>query len=200
MKKLITTVLLAAFVLSACGNNDVPSNTIVNAELTEREKTILSATTDQTFIFDFTTGSEFNELDVWIEKYEFGKLVDEPIGHIRTEIEENGSIFFTTNQSSVESNEAFFRLGISSNGSTGSSALSDIISNKDSGGMQTVWDTLNEEIDITNDELVLGSICYSWDEAGMSSLSSEFYHDVEGRIHEIEKYEVVYLLRSKFMN
>ncbi|OLS37127.1 hypothetical protein BTR22_10625 [Alkalihalophilus pseudofirmus] len=200
MKKLITTVLLAAFVLSACGNNDVPSNTIVNAELTEREKTILSATTDQTFIFDFTTGSEFNELDVWIEKYEFGKLVDEPIGHIRTEIEEKGSIFFTTNQSSVESNEAFFRLGISSNGSTGSSALSDIISNKDSEGMQTVWDTLNEEIDITNDELVLGSICYSWDEAGMSSLSSEFYHDVEGRMHEIEKYEVVYLLRSKFMN
>ncbi|ADC51582.1 hypothetical protein BpOF4_17705 [Alkalihalophilus pseudofirmus OF4] len=34
----------------------------------------------------------------------------------------------------------------------------------------------------------------------MSSLSSEFYHDVEGRMHEIEKYEVVYLLRSKFMN
>ncbi|MFN7253500.1 MAG: hypothetical protein ACK4M9_22405 [Anaerobacillus sp.] len=200
MKKLlnITIVTMLAFTLSACGNN-VKSNTIVNAELTDREKGILLTTSDHSFVFDFNIDSEYTEASVWFEKYEFGKLVDEQTGQLLTKIMNNGSIIFTITESEAVENQQLFNVGISSDDGTASVKISNIISTKSTDGMSSVWGSINEEMDITNENLVLASIRYSWGEGGMRSLSSEFYKDVEGQINEIENFEVVYLLRSKFM-
>lgn len=208
MKKfsLLTMLILFAIALSACGDNNVNeenlnrSNTIEAAELTNREKGILSTTSAQSFVFDFNIDHEYKEVSIWIEKYEFGKVVDEQIGYTTTEVSDNGSIFFTTSKSNPSLNQISFNMGIHSNGITGSSSsIPDIISDKSTEGMSTVWGNINEPMEITDGELVLGSICYAWGENSMSSLTSEFYKDIEGRIHEIESYEVVYLLKSKFM-
>ncbi|MDE5414262.1 hypothetical protein [Alkalihalobacterium chitinilyticum] len=199
MKKLvnITIVTMLAFTLSACGNN-VESNTIVNAELTDREKGILLITSDQSFVFDFNIDSEYTEASVWIEKYEFGKLVDEQTGPLISKITNNGSIIFTITESEALDNQQLFNIGISSDGGAASLKTFDTISIKGTDGMSSVWGSINEEMDIINENLVLASIRYSWGEGSMGSLSSEFYKDVEGQINEIENFEVVYLLRSKF--
>ncbi len=71
MKKvfIIAIASILALTLSACENNSVKSNTIVHAELTDREIGILSTTSSQSFVFDFTIESEYKEALVWIDKY-----------------------------------------------------------------------------------------------------------------------------------
>lgn len=200
MKKVLYIIMLAwlTIALSACGEDNVKSNIIVNAELTDREKGILSITSNQSFVFDFTIDSDYKEVSVWIEKYEFGKLIDKHIGYISTEVMDSGSIIFTTFKSNTAPNQIFFNWGVASNGSTGSFKSSDILMNKETDNMSAIWGTGSDEVDITNEEMVLGSICFVHGKEVMSSLSSDFYKDVEGRISEIENYDVVYLLRSKF--
>ncbi len=53
-------------------------------------------------------------------------------------------------------------------------------------------------MDITNEQMILASIGFSWDKGSMVSFSSEFYRDTERLISELENHEIVYLLRSKF--
>ncbi|WP_078552070.1 hypothetical protein [Bacillus alkalicellulosilyticus] len=200
MKKVlyITILLGISIVISACGDNSIPPNTIVAAELSDREKGILSTTSVESFVFDFRVDSDYKEASVWIEKYEFGKLVDDQVGHTTTAVTEKGSIIFATNRPNEIPNQTIFNIGVTSNGITGSYSIADIISNQDTDGMSILWGSITEEIDITKGELVLGSIYYSRDEGNMSSISTEFYKDVEGRINEIKDYAVVYLIKSDF--
>ncbi len=200
MKKvfIIAIASILALTLSACENNSVKSNTIVHAELTDREIGILSTTSSQSFVFDFTIESEYKEASVWIDKYEFGKLVDERIGYLTTEIENNGSIIFTVTEPNASDNQTFFKIGINSNGNTGSSTIPDIVSTKGTDDRSSIWGNFSEEMDITNEQMILASIGFSWGEGSMISFSSESYRDAERLIGELENYEVVYLLRSKF--
>jgi hypothetical protein len=201
MKKLlfITIISVLALALSACGNSNLKANTIAEAKLTEREKGILSTTSNQSFVFDYNIESEYKKVTIWIEKYEFGKLVDEPIGGMTTEVKDKGSIIFTAFKSNDTQNQTLFNVGLHSNGDTGSYNTSDIISSNGTDGMFISWGNISEVIEITNGEVVLASICYSRGST-MASRTSEFYRDVEGRIHEIKDYDVVYLLKSKFSN
>ncbi|WP_017472366.1 hypothetical protein [Amphibacillus jilinensis] len=204
MKKLfnMTIVLMVVFIFSACSNDTNAStntnknpNTIVDSELTDREEAILSTVSNQSFVFDFNIEDEYNEVSLWIEKYEFGELIDEQIGHFTTEVVKNGSIIFT----SVESEAIqMFNIGVYSNGGTTSIITSDIVSTKGVEDRSTVWENNSEEIDVEDEEIVLASIGFSWDEDSMVSFSSEFYSDNERRIEELENYGVVYLLKSKF--
>lgn len=195
----IVIVLMLAFTLSACANNNVKSNTIVNAELTDREIGILSTTSSQSFIFDFNIESEYKEVGVWIEKYEFGKLVEERIGYITAEIENNGSIILAVVEPSTSENQAFFNIGINSNGVTGASTIPDIISTKGTDDRSSVWGNFSEEMDITNGQMILASIVFAWNKNPMASFSTDFYKETEPRISELENHEVVYLLRSEFI-
>lgn len=207
MKKtlMITLVTMLAFTLSACWNNNVKSNTIVNEELTVREEAILSTTSNHSFVFDFNIESEYKEVAVWIEKYEFGKLIEERMGYLTTEVMDNGygSVIFTIIESNEIENQTLFNIGISSNGVTdsvtGSTTISDVVSTKDTDGRSGVLGNIREEIEVTNEQMVLASIGFAWDESSMVSFSSGFYKDDERRISELENYEVAYLLKSKFI-
>ncbi|ADU29215.1 hypothetical protein [Evansella cellulosilytica] len=197
-KRIISLVILVVVVLSACGNDDIKKNTVVNADLTEREKGILSTTSNQSFVFDFNIDSDYKEVSVWIEKYEFGSLVEEKVGQLTTEVKESGTIIFSTNKSNNTPNQLDFNIGVSSNGNTGSAPYADIISDKGTEDM-ALMETINQEMDINNGDVVLGSIYYyTTGEGGMVSLSSEFFNDVEGRMHELQYYDVAYLIRSNF--
>lgn len=203
MKKIFFIALLAllTFTLIACTNSKLASNTIVDAELTDREESILSTTSNQSFVFDFNVGSEYKEATMWVEKYEFGELVDERIGYFTVnEVLEDGSIIFTTSQSNDAENQILFNMGINSSDGTSSSTASttttDIVSNKDSEWI--VWGSISEEMDVTNEEMILASIGYSWDEGSTASFSPEFFADVERRSNALENYQVVYLLMCKF--
>ncbi|WP_262176455.1 hypothetical protein [Saccharococcus sp. Marseille-Q5394] len=196
MKRLLIIVALLVFVLSACVTNDAKSHSISAVELTERENAILSTTSDNSFVFDFNVDSEYKEVSVWIEKYELGKLVNDRISSITSQVEENGSIIFATSKAVGSQKQYTFNIGISSNNSIGSTSRIETNSD-DLGAMSSVWGNIQGENNSIEGEVVLASICYSTD-GHMSSLTTDFYQDVDGYMNELENYDVVYLLKAEF--
>lgn len=196
MKKLFVLLLLGllSLVLVACSQKDMESNTIATSELTEREKAILSTTSDKSFVFDFNIDSEYEEITVWVEKFESGNLVDDGLGHITTQAGENGSIIFTTSKNDNEK-QNIFNIGISTDESTSSIIISDTALEE----MASVWNHIPEKKSLANGEVVLANICYSDDENGMQSLTTDFYDDVDGHMGELAEYDVVYLLKAEFL-
>ncbi|MBD8033337.1 MULTISPECIES: hypothetical protein [Solibacillus] len=174
---------------------DSNKNTISVAELTDRENAILSSSADQSFVYDFNTDKEYKEVTIWIEKYESGNLIEDKIGELSTQVEGDGSIIFTTSKNSI-SKQPTFNMAVG--GKEGVSSISAYDANsKDLDDMSSVWGSFRGDNTSIEDEVVLGSICYSND-GRMNSLSAEFYQDVNGHINEIEKYDVVYLLKANF--
>lgn len=197
MKKLFAILVPLVFVLSACKSNDAISNTISVAELTERENAILSTTSDQSFVFDFNVDNDLDEVSVWIEKYESGKLVDDQISFMTSSVEESGTIVFANSNRDGNQKYPSFNIGVSSKGSTSSIRGFDS-DPRDLGEMSSVWSHFQEAShSIVEGEVVLASICYS-SEGTMSSLTTDFYKDVESHIDELKKYDVAYLLKTEF--
>src|SRR5699024_8608415 len=197
MKRLFTNliIILLLVVFTAC-NSDSNSNTISVSELTDRENTILSTTSDQSFVFDFDTGGEYKEVSVWIERYEAGELVDGQLSEITTKINERGSIVISSPEISHTEKRHIFNIGIGSNGSTGS--LSDYDTNSiDLDAMASVWGSFPEKLPLNEDEFVLAYIGYS--ENSMRSLTADFFKDSQGIINELKEYDVIYLFKAKFM-
>ena len=187
---------LLALSLVACddGNSNLKINTVSDAKLTEREKAILLSTADQSFVFDFNIDDKYKDVAIWIEKYESGDLVGE-VNRISTEIKNKGTIIFTTSKTTEESNQALFTISINSDGSTFSGWGPKTIT-KDVLGI--VWESNPLDNISIMDKMVLASICYSGSKEGISTLSTDFYSDVDSHMNELKNYDVVYLLRSEF--
>jgi len=196
MKRLFTLVALLVLVLSACANNNPKSNTISAVELTERENAILTTTSDKSFVFDFNIDSDYKEVSVWVEKYESGKLVNDAISSLITDVEGNGSIIFATSNSDDSGKKQIFNIGISDNGGMGSVSNFESTSN-DLDAMESVWNSLDGKSNSIEGELLLANIGYSSGGA-MSSFTTAFYEDFEGHMSELEKYDVLYLLKAEF--
>jgi hypothetical protein len=200
MNKLFASLILAllVFALSACGNNTSKSNAISVVELTERENAILSTISDKSFVFDFNIDNEYKEASVWIEKHEAGELVNDKLSFLTTKVGTNGSIILTVSKTNDNAKQHMFNIGISSNG--GSSSISGFDKNPNGlDNMSSVWGNFQGENTSIEGEVVLASICYSNDENGMSSLTADFYKDVESNMNELEKYDVVYLFKTEFI-
>ncbi|ALS78761.1 MULTISPECIES: hypothetical protein [Planococcus] len=195
--KRVTTLLALSFVfLSACANDVEKSNSISAVELTEKERAILTTTSDKSFVFDFSINSEYKEVSVWVEKYQSGTLIEEIVGSLSAEAEGNGTIIFATSKLENDGEKQTFNIGISSNGHTGS--VSNIeINPEDLVDMASVWGQLEGEKKSIDDELVLANISYSNDQV-ISSLSTDFFNDVENHIDELAQYDLVYLLKAEF--
>ncbi|MDW0117204.1 hypothetical protein QTL97_09665 [Sporosarcina thermotolerans] len=196
MNRLFMIVALLLFLLSACSNNDSKSNIISAAELTEREKALLSTISDKSFVFDFNIDSEYKVVSAWIEKYEFGEMVHNKISPMTTPVEGDGSIIFVTSKVNANQQQPTFNIGVSGNGSTGSISGLDTTS-YDLDSMSSVWGSFQEENKSIEGEVVLASICYVSD-GPMRSLTTDFYNDVDGHMNKLENYDVVYLLKAEF--
>lgn len=188
---------LTALTLAACGQNESDANTISISELTEREDVILSVTSEQSFVFDFNIDDEYKEVAVWIEKYEAGNLVDDRLGYMTTQAEQNGTIIFSFSENDSENNNSF-NIGIAVDGAISSMSGSD--SNlTDLENMSSVSGNIPEKKAVDNGEVVLASISYSQDENGIQSLTTDFYEDAAGHMNELEEYEFTYLLKAEFI-
>ena len=96
MMRVLFFAMLTSLVLSlvACddSNSNLKINTVSDAKLTEREKVILSSMADKSFVFDFKVDDKYEEVAVWVEKYESGNLVGE-VNCISTEIKNRERLF-----------------------------------------------------------------------------------------------------------
>ncbi|MCC5893963.1 MAG: hypothetical protein JJU16_00745 [Alkalibacterium sp.] len=196
--------------VEANGEEDTPQiNTIVPSQLTNREEAILFTTSSQSLVFDFNVEPEFTEANVWIEKYEYGEPSEYTIGHTSMDIVNNGYIVFSSTENYSVSNEILIRLGLSSGYSSAHHSTSDTLpgsesadeeSDNDGISMGTIWEAASsDEMDLSNGEVVLGSLIHTNMEEGVSGLTQAFYADVEGHIEEIEDYGLVYLIKAEFL-
>ncbi|MEW5551460.1 hypothetical protein ABGT24_09125 [Peribacillus frigoritolerans] len=133
-------------------------------------------------------------MSVWVEKYEFGKLVEPEMGRMTTGIEKNGTIIFTTSKTDDDQKRSMFNVSIQNDDGTDTVTYPEKIEKKDA---SVSGSTGKLKINSTN-KLALASICYSSGNEGIRSLSTDFHGDMEGHMDELKEYDVVYLLRSEF--
>ncbi|MFK9118150.1 hypothetical protein ABEI56_13385 [Peribacillus castrilensis] len=197
MKKIYLSIILSllSFSLVACKADDQKSENILSVpELTAREKAILENSSEHSFLIDFSVDDTYKEMSVWVEKYEFGKLVEPEMGRMTTGIEKNGTIIFTTSKTDDDQKRSMFNVSIQNDDGTDTVTYPEKIEKKDA----SVWGSPDKIVINKDNKPVLASICYSSNQEGIYSLSTDFYGDMEGHMDELKEYDVVYLLRSEF--
>lgn len=197
MKKIFLSISISLLSLSlvAC-KADVPKpeNILSVPELTAREKAILESSSEHSFLIDFKVDDTYKEMSVWVEKYEFGKLVEDEKGRMTTGVEKNGTIIFTTSKTDDDQDQSMFNTSIQNDDGLVSATYPESIDRKDS----SVWGSPDKININSTTKLALASICYSSGNEGIRSLSTDFYGDMDGHMDELKEYDVVYLLRSEF--
>jgi len=188
----IPILAFAVFLLGAC--SDSQSNTISVAELTDRENAILSTTSENSLVFDFNTTSDFQEVSVWVEKYESGSLVDEKLSYLTTVVEQSGSIIFAPSFKNQQK-QMVLNIGVGSNGGVSSINGYDTNSNE-LDNMASVWGNIQEKKALDKGEVVLASICYATGD--LISFTNDFYEDPESHMNDLNRCEVAYLLKTEF--
>ncbi|MFJ7511553.1 hypothetical protein ACIQW7_19150 [Peribacillus simplex] len=197
MKKIFLSIIISLLSLSlvACKDNNPKSeNNLSVPELTAREKAILENTAEHSFLIDFNVDDTYKEMSVWVEKYEFGKLVEDEKGRMTTGVEKNGTILFTTSKTDEEQDQSMFNISIQNDGGMTTATYPETIDEKDS----MVSGSAGQLNINSTKKLALASICYSSGNEGIRSLSTDFYSDMDGHMEELKEYDVVYLLRSEF--
>ena len=188
---------LVTFILSGCINLDAQVDKIEVAELTERENAIISNFADEHLAFDYSVDEKYEEITVWIEKYEFGQLVDDKVGELSSSIHETGSIIFSSVEDHNERDQKTFALQIlQENGTTSMTNIID--SSFEYKDMMKVWGGLPESTVLDHEEMVIGTIGYSKGEFGISSFTNTFYEDFEAHQDQLKDYDVAYLLKISF--
>ncbi|MBO0999674.1 hypothetical protein IOC57_18255 [Bacillus sp. SD075] len=197
MKKIflsITLSLLSLFLVACKANDQKSENNLSVPELTAREKSILENTAEHSFLIDFNVDDTYKEMSVWVEKYEFGKLVEDEKGRMTTGVEKNGTIIFTTSKTDGGQDQSMFNISIQNDDGTDTVTYPETIDEMDS----SVWGSAGQLNINRTSKLALASICYSSGNEGIRSLSTDFYGDMDGHMDELKGYDVVYLLRSEF--
>ncbi|WP_391208796.1 hypothetical protein [Psychrobacillus sp. L4] len=181
--------------LGACNKEIQLTNTVSEAKLTDREKFLLSSTSDKSFVFDYKADKKYKQVSLWVDKYEFGKLVEEKLNNMLTEIDGTGTIIFSTSPTIAEQKESTINISVNNNNGF-STIRTQLIKPK---AMKSTWGSNPSEHIPIADKMVLASICYS-NGQGMSSLTNDFYSDIDNRLHEIKDYDDVYVLRAEFLD
>lgn len=195
MLKRLMVCTFILFLLSACGNREEDENNIIAAaELSEREKTLLHATAgDILFIYNLSLESQ-GVLNVWLDKYEYGELIEEKIGSVEVVVNEKGQILVALIEV-PNSKAAIVRVAIIND--TGYEANEGLISLPDIGafGYGTL---ISSEGTKLNKNMAIGQIIYSG-ESNFFQTASEYVgtNQVE-IIKALKDRPEIYLIRSSF--
>lgn len=183
--------------ISACAATEKNKMTI--PELTDRENQLIENTADFSYIFDYTADQNYTEASLWVEKYEKGVKTDEPISQLSTPLpgeSTNGSVILTVKKTIDD--KLLFDASISDlNGFAG-------IHNEEAlpkgESLATLWDSNPQEGLPLSEDMLLGSLIFTESKEGVpvSSLSSDFYEQKVDFSKNLQKYDVVYLVRASF--
>src|SRR5690606_37888198 len=135
------------------------SNTITVAELSEREQAIISMTTDMGFVFEFQTKEEYGELNISLEKYESGELIEDNGTQFGAPINEEGTIILTIVEN-ADNNQNEIQIGILDESGYIDANFSDIVE-IDLGSGANAWGAWQEVQQINDEEIFLGFVVYT---------------------------------------
>ena len=81
---IVFTVILILILLASCyiSESAVPKNAIIPSVLTEDQQEILDlfsvSNSQELMLFDFNTDKTYENIEVWVEVYKYGILVERP--------------------------------------------------------------------------------------------------------------------------
>ena len=201
MKKILYTALLTMLVIVLGACNDNKTNTISVADLTDREDDILSMITEQSFLFDYNVDDTYQEVAFWVEKYESGKLVEKINNEANAPIHGSGSLIFATAPDPDDENQFTFITGLKNedakDGDIIPSFSGSVTGKKELD--KAMWRTqvIQKNVPIKG-EMILASLCYTFDDNGITRSSTDFNEDPESYMDELKEFDVVYLIKGEF--
>lgn len=204
MKRLsVILIVLLVLSLSACDNSSFnsKSNVISASDLNKREDIILATTSEHSFVFDYNIDAEYKEMAVWIEKYVSGELIDDKIGYMTKQIDDDsGTIILATSKTSDDKKmKEIYHIGMGDKSGIASTVVTDDVS-KNAGALSMVFGQLTDKKALNVGKAnVLATIAYSDNKFGISSVSNNFYEDPDAHMDELNKYNVVYLFKVELM-
>lgn len=183
--------------LSACAATETNKMTI--PELTDREQLLLKNSADFSYVFDYATDQNYTEASLWVEKYEKGVKTAEPISQLSTPLpgeSTNGSVILTVKK--TIDGKLLFDASISDlKGSAGIHNEEALPKGK---SLATLWGSNPQEGLPLSENMLLGSLIFVDQPEGVpvSTLSADFYDQKDGSSSDLEKYDVVYLVKASF--
>lgn len=203
---LVLTTMIILLSLSACNtvkSTTKPStndNLISETKITDREKMFLSIGNNEYFIFDFNVDNKYKWLEVWVDRYELGRKT-QSTGKMSTGLSTGKEGMIIAAVSDFDKMKQNWTLVINNGGSTSTSKLTQEYKASENSSFSKMWGTnTSKTIPVNNKEITLANICYQ-DQSksnSMSSLTDKFFSNPEENTKEIERYDLVYLLKCKF--
>ncbi|MDG5472800.1 hypothetical protein P6709_13665 [Jeotgalibacillus sp. ET6] len=192
-KRLLISLLAAIPLLNACNEDEM--NTVRKAELSDREKSILSASSNHYSIFDYTAGDEFSELNLWIEEYENGELIKN-VANVIVSVSEEGSIIFSSNDVYLEDpDKSLLSINLSVTNEDGNGSTSFTVEPpEDSSRISAEY---GEETLPIEGEIILSYFAYSNDDI-VSSLAESYFEDPDANAALLKQYDAIYVMKGKF--
>jgi hypothetical protein len=206
MKKLLLVLLAMVFLVSltACNNDGYKTSKdidiISEAKLSDREKMFLSVSNMGYFTFDFRISEKYKWVEVWIDRYEFGKKISSN-GKLLTGISESSEGIILATLTDTEDMKSNWTIAIKNSGTIVTGKYNQEYKNADLNSFTKTWQSFNTKNNIEDgNEITLASVCYKELKNGssMSSLTDRFYKSPDENIREIIDYNLVYLLKAKF--
>ncbi|WP_053584206.1 hypothetical protein [Lysinibacillus contaminans] len=196
MKKIFWCILMG-ILLVACQNEDITKtkgNTIMNAQLTKREENLLKAAAGEIiFTYDVTVDERGGQLDVWLEKYEYGQLSDDSKGGVGTEIFEDRQILVSVRKV-PESRNAIVRTSVIGESYIGTGE--NLIELPDSGA--SGHSSLLPAVTTLTEDMAIGQIIYAEDTLSFQTSWGDLNNNPAALVSELKDYPVVYLVRCSF--
>ena len=194
LKRLVLYTLLL-FLLVACSNREAEeNNTIATANLSEREKTLLHATASNIlFIYNVSLKSR-GILNVWVEKYEYGELVQEHISSVEAAVSETGQIVVAL-IGVPQTKQTIVRVAVIND--TGYEANEGVITLPDIGafGYGTL---ISSEGTTLNKDMAIGQLIYSGESNFFKTSQDNVGNNPVAIIKKLKDQPEVYLIRSAF--
>lgn len=195
MLKRLALCTFLLLLLSACGSREAEeTNTIAAADLSEREKTLLHATAGHIlFIYNLSLESE-GVLDVWVEKYEYGELLEERIGLVEAAVSKKGQILVALIEV-PQSKQMIIRVSIINE--AGYESNGGIIKLPDIGafGYGTL---ISDEGTSLKEDMAIGQLIYAGESNFFKTSQENLGNDPAAIIKELKDRPEVYLVRSSF--
>ncbi|MGD7044646.1 hypothetical protein [Jeotgalibacillus proteolyticus] len=192
-KRLLISLLAAIPLLNACNEEEL--NTVRKAELSDREMSILSVSSTDYTIFDFSAGDEVSEVNVWIEEYENGEFIKN-VADISVPVSNEGFIVFSSNDvymDDPDKNLLSINLGVTNEDGSGSTSFK---VEPPENASRISGDYLDETLPFEG-EMVLSYFAYSNDDI-VSSLAESYFEDPDGNTELLKQYDAVYVMKGKF--
>lgn len=203
MKKIYAMIIICALIvvsLTACNSAKLTlttsGNTISAAQLTDREKMLLSLDKQAYFVFDYQFADKDNWMDLRVDKYEAGKKVS-TLGNLSmgSFLTDTGTIAVMVNEPEKNTLQwTLFNTG-------GQTKLIDKLNFEENAPLiKTQGINEAKQLPLSDKEITLAYIGYKDGNKSNSAISlyGVFSSSPEENMKDIGTYDVVYLVQCKF--